>query len=477
MVRVRFAPAPTGHLHFGGARTAFFNWLFARKEDGQLALRIEDTDQSRSTEQAISSLLESLEWLGIDWDDGPYRQTDRFELYSKYVDELLASGAAYRCYCSPEELAERRREAAAKRRTPRYNRRCLMLSKEEREKLSAERDAAIRFQAPDHGRTVVADLVRGRVSFENENLDDFILARSDGSPTYNLAAVVDDHDMKINHVIRGDDHLPNTPKQMLLFQALGWDSPRYGHLPLILGSDRAPLSKRHGAVAIDEYRADGFLPEALVNYLALLGWSYDDKTTILSLKELMARFSLEGVNKSAAVFDPAKLRWLNGHYIRQMSAAELAEKVLPFLKKAGLHLESGSRLEKKFPEMVAICQERISVLSDIVGFTEFFFREVEYDPRAVDKILTRDRAAEVLKSAQSRLETLDDFDTQNIEAELRGLSEELDLKAKEVFQPIRVAVTGSMVSPPLFESIDILGKDVALQRLQRTRSLADSLKP
>lgn len=476
MVKVRFAPAPTGYLHFGGARTAFFNWLFAKKENGKLVLRIEDTDQSRSTVEAISSLSESLSWLGLDWDEGPYRQTERFELYEREAKKLLQGEAAYYCYCQPEELDEKRRQARAKGKPPRYDRRCLKLSSEELKASAADRKPVIRFHAPDHGRTVVADLVRGRVSFENKGLEDFIIARSDGTPTYNFAAVADDHDMAISHVIRGEDHLSNTPKQILLYQALGWPCPDFAHLPLIVGSDRAPLSKRHGAVAVSEYREQGFLPEALLNYLALLGWSYDDKTTILSREEMIERFSLEGVNRSAAVFDPAKLQWMNGQYIRQMPGEALTEKIRPFLNRAGLEPPPNSRQSDRLPDMVAICQERISVLGDIVDLTRFFFKDVEYEPDAVDKILRGDTAPQVLKMVRERLANLEDFGSANVEAELRELTKELGFKARDVFQPIRVAVMGKMVTPPLFESLDILGKKEVVGRLDEAQNLVASFK-
>ncbi|MDP3013940.1 MAG: glutamate--tRNA ligase, partial [Candidatus Subteraquimicrobiales bacterium] len=332
----RFAPSPTGFLHVGGARTALYNWLFARNKKGDFVLRIEDTDRSRSTEEAIEEIVNSMRWLDLSWDEGPYRQTEHLDLYTKEANRLLESNKAYLCYCTPDELRKRRELALKEKRAPRYDGRCRSLKPKEKRNLEESgRKPAIRFDCPKTGETIVNDLIRGRVEFKNEVLDDFIILRADGFPTYNFAVVVDDYSMKITHVIRGEDHLPNTPKQILLYQALEYEIPAFAHLPMILGSDKKPLSKRHGATSVEEFRKIGYLSQAMINYLALLGWSYDEKTTLLSVDELVERFSIERVSKNPAIWDPVKLEWMNGHYIRQMSIDELTDSVLPYLKETG----------------------------------------------------------------------------------------------------------------------------------------------
>jgi len=485
-VRVRFAPSPTGYLHIGGARTALFNWLYARHHDGEFILRIEDTDRSRSTEEAIHAIIEAMDWLGLKWDEGPFRQMDRLDRYSEEAQRLIDMGRAYKCYCTPEELEERRKAALERKEAPRYDRRCLTLTEEQCLAFEVEgRKPVVRFYVSDEGETVIDDIVKGRVVFENVNLDDFIMLRSDGIPTYNFAVVVDDHDMSITHVIRGDDHLSNTPRQVQVYQALGYDVPKFAHLPMILGPDKTRLSKRHGATAVEAYRDEGYLPHALVNYLALLGWGYEDQT-IFTLDELIQKFSLENVGKSPAVFDPAKLEWMNGVYIREMSLDELAEAIKPFLIKAGLipqaptsipeedrdtYLVGGDLAFERYDDawyrrLAEITQERLVKLSEIVALSGFFFRRVQYQPEAVEKVLKKEGVPEIL---QKTIEALSDmsleFYAHEIEARLRGLAEETGLKAKHVFQPIRVAVTGRTISPPLFETIELLGREATLERL------------
>ncbi len=472
-VRVRFAPSPTGYLHIGGARTALFNWLFARHHGGAFILRIEDTDRSRSTERAIEQIIESLSWLGLDWDEGPYRQTDHLGRYQEVAQRLLDEGKAYKCYCTAEELDAMRKAQLERKETPMYDRRCLRLSEEQRRALEEQgRPAVIRFHSPDAGATVVRDLIRGDVSFENRILDDFIMVRADGIPTYNFAVVVDDHDMEVSHVLRGEDHLPNTPRQIQVFKAFGWELPQYAHLPMILGPDRSKLSKRHGAVGVEAYRDEGYLPEAMVNYLALLGWSWDEKTTIFSRDELIEKFSLDRVGKTAAVFDPVKLRWMNGYYIREIPLQELTDRAVPFLERAGYDLSKVDRswLEK----LLYIGRERMELLADIARLGDFLFKPVEYDPEAVEKVLRKDGAYEVLSRAHDVLRGLRDFEHGDIEAALRRLVEEMGLKAKEVFQPIRVAITGRTVSPPLFESLELLGQERTIDRIAKARQLIAS---
>jgi len=480
-VRVRFAPSPTGFLHIGGARTALYNWLFARQKGGAFILRIEDTDRSRSTEEAIQAIVSSLHWLGLEWNEGPetggdfgpYRQTERLSLYKETAQHLLARKKAYCCYCTPNELKSRRRIALKEGRAPGYDGRCRTLTARERDEFEKEgRRPAIRFACPREGTTVVNDLIRGEARFENRLLDDFILLRADGFPTYNFAVVVDDNAMRISHVIRGEDHLPNTPKQILLYRALGFPIPDFAHLPMILGPDRKPLSKRHGATSVEEYRKNGYLPEAVLNYLALLGWSYDEKTTLFTGEELIEKFSLGNVSRSPAIWDPAKLEWMNGHYIRQIPLRELTLKIVPFLQEAGLIKNFLGAEELSWLERVVVpIRDRMKVLRDAAALTDFLFGEVELDPRAVEKVLKSDEALRVLALAEEKLASLPEFQKDGIEKVLRGMCEELSLKPAKALQPVRVAVTGKTISPPLFESIELLGRERTLQRLRKTRKL------
>src|SRR3989338_4953343 len=379
-VRVRFAPSPTGFLHIGGVRTALFNWLFARHNNGVFILRIEDTDQSRSTDESIKAIIEGMHWIGLDWDEGPYRQTERMDIYKSHVEKLLNEGNAYHCYCTPEELEERRKIALSEKRIPKYDGRCREL------KVPVQgRRPAVRFKAPHEGETVVDDIVKGRVVYENAQLDDLIIMRSDGWPTYNLCVVVDDATMGITHVIRGDDHLNNTPRQIQLYQAFGYPLPIFAHVPMILGADKKRLSKRHGATSVMAYKDMGYLPEALVNYLVRLGWSYKDQE-IFTHQELIEAFSLENCSGSAGVFNPEKLLWLNGVYIRQEKPETLAELVLPFLKNKGIENISHEILL----EGIKISQEKVKTIVEFVEMVDFFFREVEPDEKLKEKFFTDD---------------------------------------------------------------------------------------
>ncbi len=474
-VKVRFAPSPTGFLHIGGARTALYNWLFARNQGGTFVLRIEDTDRARSTQEAIEAILSSMSWLGLNWDEGPYHQMDRLDLYREKADMLLSAKNAYKCYCRPDELEERRK-SLTKGKGSVDECSCLGLSPAEAGDLEKEgRKPSIRFHSPDTGKTVVSDLIRGEVVFENSLLEDFIIVRSDGIPTYNFAAVIDDAEMGITHVIRGEDHLSNTPKQILVYQTLGYQPPVFAHLPMILGKDKAPLSKRHGATAVGEFKDKGYLPEAILNYLALLGWSFDETTTLFSIDELVEKFSLERVSRSAAVFDLEKLDWMNGFYIRALPVNELAQKCLPFLKKAGFIRETAAldagetaRLEK----MVSLVQERVKTLSEIPATLSFFFTEdLVLDEASVEKVLKKEGAVGVVETAVEYLGRIDIWNQEEIEKTLRSLQEDLGLKPKAAFQPVRVATTGHMVSPPLFEALELLGKEEVLRRLEHSLQL------
>lgn len=476
-VRVRFAPSPTGWLHVGGARTALYNFLFARKHNGQFILRIEDTDRSRSTEEAIKKIIEDLKWLGLEWDEGPerggpfgpYRQTERAQIYDKFLKKLLDSGNAYFCFCTPEELERQREDALKKKISFRYNRRCRDLSFEEQERMrKLNPTPAVRFKTPLSGEIVVKDRVRGEVRFDLSQLDDFIIARADGTPTYNFAVVVDDYTMKISHVIRGDDHLSNTPKQILIYKALGSEVPEFAHLSMILGPDKKRLSKRHGATAIFEFRRLGYLPEAMINYLALLGWSFDDKTTIFSLEDLIEKFSLERVSSNPAVFDPEKLSWLNGYWIRQLKDEELARRLLPFVNERYGEIDAR---DDKYLKLIKLTKERIQHLNEFIDWCYFYFvpeKEFTVKEDDLEKLMKNNgvQFIKILTSAKETLEKVEIWEKGEIEEKLRAMVEKFGLKAKQVFQPIRLAATGRLVSPPLFESLEILGKEKTLKRIE-----------
>jgi glutamyl-tRNA synthetase len=460
-VRVRFAPSPTGALHIGGVRTALFNWLFARHHGGKFILRIEDTDQTRSTDESIQIILDGMKWLGLDWDEGPFRQTERMAIYREHVDRLLKQGKAYYCYCTPEELEARRKEALASGRPPKYDRKCRSLKTP-----VAGRTPAVRFLSSDEGQTIVRDLIRGAVIFENQQLDDLIILRSDGFPTYNFAVVVDDVTMNITHVIRGDDHLNNTPRQIQLYQALGYEPPEFAHLPMILGSDKTKLSKRHGATAVTEYIDLGYLPEALVNYLARLGWSHGDQE-IFSHQELIERFSLEYVGKAPSVFNPEKLLWLNHHYIQQADTGRLAGLLLELLKKDGV-VSSGKEPDHDWlKKLVRILTERSHTLVEMkTAAIPFIVDEITMDEKARAKHLTPD-VAPILSELAKRLKTVDPFTHTEIEKVFNALVTEKGLKLGKLAQPVRVALTGGTVSPGIFEVIEVMGAEKTLKRIER----------
>lgn len=461
-VVTRFAPSPTGHLHIGGARTAIFNWLFARHNGGKFILRIEDTDTQRSTLEYTESILESLRWLGLDWDEGPYFQTQRLDIYRSYAEKLYQSGWAYYCECSPEEVERRRQEAFAKGLKPKYDGTC-------RDKgLSPAPGRVLRFRCPQTGTTVVNDIIKGSLSFDNSELDDLVLIRSDGVPTYNFCVVVDDVTMGITHVIRGDDHVNNTPKQILLYQALGELVPKFAHVPLILGPDRKRLSKRHGATSVIAYRDMGFLPEALFNYLVRLGWSHGDQE-IFTKDELIEKFSLEHVGSSASVFDMEKLRWLNSHYIKEKTPAELVDTLLPFLRAKGYPEKNRSYVERAIQTL----QPRCATLAEMVDAMDFYMvDDLSYDPQAAAKFLTPDTAP-LLKDVIDALSSSDGhFEEKALEELFRRLADERKVKLKVLAQAVRVALTGRTASPGLFEIMNILGKDVVLKRLRRALNLA-----
>lgn len=459
-VRVRFAPSPTGALHIGGVRTALFNWLFARHHGGKFILRIEDTDQTRSTDESIRIILDGMKWLGLDWDEGPFRQTERMAVYREHVERLLKTGKAYYCYCTPEELEARRKEAMAAGKPPKYDRKCRTLDAP-----IPGRTPAVRFLSADEGQTIVRDLIRGAVTFENQQLDDLIIQRSDGFPTYNFAVVVDDVTMKISHVIRGDDHLNNTPRQIQLYQAFGYEPPEFAHLPMILGPDKTKLSKRHGATAVTEYIALGYLPEALVNYLARLGWSHGDQE-IFSIRELIEKFSLETVGKAPSVFNPEKLLWLNHHYIQQADPGRLAELVLDLLKKDGIMTAGQEPDFEWFKRLVKILIERSHTLVEMkMAAIPFIVDEIAMDEKAKTKHVTPD-AAVLLSQLVERLKAVEPFTHGELEKVFNALMAEKGIKLGKLAQPVRVALTGGTVSPGIFEVLEVMGKAKTIKRIE-----------
>ena len=472
-VRTRFAPSPTGFLHVGTARTALYSYLFARRNGGQFVLRIEDTDTGRNVADSAAGIVDGLRWLGLDWDEGylkggphgPYVQTERLDRYHAAVNALVAHGDAYLCYCTAEELERRRKAAEASGLPPGYDGHCRRLRPDQVRAYEAEgRKPAVRFRLPDEGQTVVEDLVRGTVIFDNATLTDFVILRANGIPTYHFSAVFDDVDMGITHVIRGEVLFPSTPRHVHVFRALGRDQPpAFAHLPLIVGADRRKLSKRRDKVSIQEFRDAGYLPEAMVNYLALLGWSLDDHTELFTLADLERLFSLERVSRNPAAFDTKKLDAINGHYIRQLDPADFAARALPFVAAAAYPEPDPALLAQAAP----LVQERVNHLTEVPGMVGFLLTdEVELDPAAAAKVLTDDGRS-FLAEAAARLDKLEPWTAAGIEATLRGLQTERGLKPKTAFQPVRLAITGRLVSPPLFESMELLGKPRSLARLER----------
>lgn len=470
-IRVRFAPSPTGYLHIGGVRTALFNWIFARQQKGVFILRIEDTDQSRSTEESIEAILQGMKWVGLDWDEGPYRQTERMEIYRSHAMKLLAQGRAYWCVCKAEELEARRKEAEAKGLSPRYDGRCRA-----REFTAPPPDAALRFKAPEEGEIIVDDLIKGRITFENSAADDLIILRSNGYPTYNFSVVVDDALMQITHVVRGDDHLTNTPRQIPMFEALGFPVPRFGHLPMILGSDRARLSKRHGATSVLAYKEMGYLSDALVNYLVRLGWSHGDQE-VFSRQEMIEKFSWDHVQKSAAVFNPEKLLWLNAEYIKNGEPDRVAKELVPLLEAAGLKDEVRDVSDQWLARLVVLVKERAKTLTDMVMWvTPYFGRSVAMDEEAARKFLSP-ATATALEKLVARFETFPTFSKPEWEGCFKKLAEEEGLKMGQLAQPVRVALTGRTASPGLFDVMEILGRDRTLHRLREGIDRAKSALP
>jgi glutamyl-tRNA synthetase len=499
-VRVRFAPSPTGYLHLGGARTALFNWLFARQRGGKFILRIEDTDELRSTDEAVSQIIHGLKWLGMDWDEGPeitvlehkpvvkdkgeygpYFQMKRLKFYRKYAEKLIQDGRAYHCYCVSERLEEMRKKAIEEKKPPKYDGRCRNLTIEDEERYRKEgRKPVVRFKTPWEGVTEFEDIVRGKVSFKNNLLDDFVILKSSGTPTYNFAVVVDDHEMEITHVIRGDDHISNTPRQILLYEALSWEKPQFAHIPMILGPDGARLSKRHGATSLEYYENEGYLAEAMMNYLALLGWATEDSQQIFARGELISKFSLERCAKSAAIFDPQKLLWMNGEYIRKMKPEELTFRAFPFIASKEERLvgamtsyeEVEDAVKLSLTKAISLEQEKIKLLKDIPYLIRYMLKEnlssEDYEKEAIEKVLKVRGTGEILSDCRHRLARLEDFSEEKIETLIRDYANKSGRKTSEVFHPLRVAVSGRTRGPGLFALLSFLGKERVLKRIDYT---------
>lgn len=481
-LRVRFAPSPTGPFHIGGARSALFNWLLARKEGGKFILRVEDTDLERSSRQWEENIKAALLWLGIDWDEGidvggphgPYRQTERLGLYREYTEKLLASGQAYHCYCSEDELEADRQAQLANGETPRYTGRCRCLSEADKARLADEgRKPTVRFRVPENQEIAFHDLVRGPISFESNGVGDFVIVKSDGIPVYNYAVVLDDALMEVTHVIRAEEHLSNTPRQIVIYKALGFPLPEFGHISLILGKDRAKMSKRHGATSVDQYRQLGYLPEAIVNFLALLGWAPEGEQEIFSKDELIAQFSLDRVAKNPAVFDVDKLNWLNAHYLRQLSAAALTDLALPHLEAAGfvtkpLAADARAWLE----EVVAVVREHVSYAAQVADHVGIFFKDdITLESDEARDILCDPDIPQVMAAFGERLGALERLEDAAVQGVLKSIVKDLKLSGKKVYMPIRVAVSGQVHGPDLLRLIVLLGKERVLARIAKTMAL------
>lgn len=478
-VRVRFAPSPTGKLHVGGARTAIYNWAYARHTGGSFILRIEDTDPTRSTEENTQVILRAMRWLGLDWDEGPeaggdfgpYKQMERLDTYTEALQKLIDAGKVYPCFCTKEQLDAKRAEAeAAGRAYEGYDRTCRDIDPDEaRARIEAGEPHVWRLKVPlDRGDIEFDDAVLGHMSFPVNVMDDMILVRSDGSPMYNFAVVCDDTNMQITHVVRGGDHISNTPRQILIYEALGYPVPTFAHLSMILGSDGKKLSKRHGATSVEQYRDEGYLPQALVNYLSLLGWAPDGETTIFSEQDMFDKFELTRISKNPAVFDPEKLDWMNLQYLMALAPADYIDAAAPFITGAGLATDEDIAANRAwFEKVVPLINERVHKLTELPEKIAFLFGEtVDLDEKSVAKVLAKEDAARALTACAEALEGVEAWAEAPIEEALRAVCEKLELKPKKVFQPLRVAVCGNMVSPPLFGSVELLGRERTLARIQ-----------
>lgn len=466
MVRVRFAPSPTGALHVGGVRTALYNYLFARNRNGRFLLRIEDTDIERSKKEWIDVITEGLNWLGLEWDEEIVFQSKRLEIYQEHATKLLKEGKAYYCYCTKEEIQQHKEIARTLKKPFKYPRTCLKRDKEEIETFEKEgRPKAIRFKVPE-GKTKFSDLIHGEIEFDNSEIEDFVLLKQDGFPTYQMAVVVDDHFMEITHVIRGDDHIANTPKQILLYRTFGWEPPQFAHLPMILGPDKKRLSKRHGATSVTQFREEGFLPEALFNFLALLGWSPGDNREIISKEEMIKVFDIKNVNKRACVFDLNKLLWMNSEYIKKLNDEELLKKAISFYKKADWF--EGEKHVDVLKRIIPLFKTRIKTLRELPEFSDYFFtRDYRYEKKGLDKHFVDPRVFEILEEVLSEIISLKDFNKESAELIVREKAKKNNVKAAFIIHPLRLILTGKTVGPGLFDIMDVLGKEEVVFRIKR----------
>lgn len=481
MMRVRFAPSPTGPFHIGGARSALFNWLLARKTGGKLILRIENTDLERSTKESEENIKEALRWLGMDWDEGvdvggphgPYHQTDRLHIYETYTQRLLEEGRAYHCYCSEEELDAERQALSNKGELPRYLGKCRQLTAEGRAQLAAEgRKPTVRFRVPEGQQITFKDLVRGTVSFESNGVGDFVIVKSDGIPVYNYAVVIDDALMEITHVIRAEEHLSNTPRQILLFEALGFALPQFGHISLILGKDRTKMSKRHGATSVEQYRNLGYLPEALVNFLALLGWAPGSEQEFFQMEELIQEFSMDRVAKNPAVFDIDKLNWLNAHYLRKAEPAKIAALALPHVQAAGfLPLAPSQQELEQLTKITAVLQDHISYAAQLAEHVDIFYNDnIVFESAEAGQMVREPEFIQVADAFCQRLEALEAVTVEAVKGLLKSLAKELALPGKKVYMPLRIAMTGKMHGPDLFNIIPVIGRERIIARVQGAKT-------
>lgn len=486
-VRVRFAPSPTGYLHIGGARTALFNWLFAHKMGGKLILRIEDTDTERLKEDSVSQILTSLKWLGINWDEGPevggdcgpYYQSERLDIYKKYADKLLEEGKAYYCFCSAADLEVQREKQRAAKQPFRYARTCRDLSAEEvQARIAAGEPYSVRVKIPVEGTITVHDLIHGDVTFNMDQFDDFVIVKSNGMPTYNFAVVVDDHLMGMTHVLRAEEHLSNTPKQLLIYEALGWEPPKFGHMPMILAPDRSKLSKRHGATSVEEFRSQGYLAEAIVNYLTLLGWGPGDERELFTLQETVELFELEQMSKKAAIYDTKKLTWMNGQYLSELPLEKILPEAKPFFIKDGLVTEewfNDAANEAYFEKLVDVVRVRVKTLQEVADASAYFFKELEgYDEKGVSKHFKPENIA-ILEQCIAAIKADDVYDLASTEAAYNKIAADNGLALGKVIHPTRLALTGRTVSPGMFDVMVLLGKEKTLARLEKAVEFIKSL--
>lgn len=469
-VRVRFAPSPTGSLHIGGARTALFNWLFAQKNQGKLILRLEDTDTNRSTQSSAQGIIEGLKWLGLNWDEGPqvggeygpYCQSERLPIYQKFLQQLINENKAYYCFCSPEEIASKRQQAEDNKDNYRYDGSCLNLTPAEiATRLNEGQKPVIRLKSPAQGKTIVHDLIRGEVEFNNALFDDFIIAKSDGWPTYNFAVVIDDYLMKISHVIRAEEHLSNTPKQIMLYKALGFNLPFFAHVSMILSPDRSKLSKRHGATSVQEFRDTGYLPEALINYLVLLGWSPSEDLDLLTIKDMVSRFDLNQMSKAPAIYDIEKLAWMNGQYIAQSDGNRLLKLLIPFLPP-----QIAIKDKEKMLKIISLMQTRVKTIPELYSNCKYFFADIDsYDEKGVNKFFFKPPSQEILNMVLEIIKGINDFTAENIENALRATAQANGMKAAALIHPTRLALSGTTMTPGLFEIMEIMGQECCLKRI------------